>query len=236
MSLSETCEVNEQNSLFLLKGALNCVIGICTGPAVYRARLLDLGCAGVLFSILRSCSVDAVLRLAATAVVALGCDDPLGDSNLVLSHDDIRLFDGVAGRTTRDADGEEERAASEPPLESYMAMSNLTHASFHALNFLNLMFLRRLNLCWTVPRSLAVVLPRLLPLSKRCRPCKLATALCFKSVITAPSYSEVACAPPIDFSQAAPPNKPTTLPCILPLKKRGHGPRWHLFGHGLRRL
>ena len=119
-----------------LKGALNCVIGLCTGPAVYRARLLDLGCAGVLFSILRSCSVDAVLRLAATAVVALGCDDPLGDSNLVLSHDDIRLFDGVAGRTTRD-DDEEERAASEPPLESYMAMSNLTHASFHALNFLN---------------------------------------------------------------------------------------------------
>jgi hypothetical protein len=137
MSLSETCEVNEQNSLFLLKGALNCVIGLCTGPAVYRARLLDLGCAGVLFSILRSCSVDAVLRLAATAVVALGCDDPIGDSNLVLSHDDIRLFDGVGGRATRDADGEEERAASEPPLDSYMAMSNLTHASFHALNFLN---------------------------------------------------------------------------------------------------
>jgi hypothetical protein len=105
-------------------------------------------------------------------------------------------------------------------------MSNLTHASFHALNFLNLMFLRRLNLCWTVPRSLAVILPRLPLLSKRCRPCKLATAWCFKSVITARKYSEVACAPPIDFSQAAPPNKPTTLPCIRPLKKRGHGPRW----------
>jgi hypothetical protein len=137
MPLTETCEVNAQNTLFLLKGALNCIIGLCTGPAVYRARLLDLGCAGVLFSILRSCSADAVLRLAATAVVALGCDDPLGDSSLNLSHGDIGFFDGVAGRASRDLDSDDERAASEPPLGSYMAMMNLTQSSFHALNFLN---------------------------------------------------------------------------------------------------
>jgi hypothetical protein len=137
VSLSDTCKVNEQDTLFLMKGALNCIIGLCTGPAVYRVRLLDLGCAGVLFSILRRCSVDAVLRLAATAVVALGCDEPLGDSSLSLSHDEIGLFDGVAGRLSRDADSDDERAASEPALESYMAMSNLTHSSFQALDFLN---------------------------------------------------------------------------------------------------
>ena len=137
VSLSDTCEVDEQNTLFLLKGALNCIIGLCTGAAVYRARLLDLGCAGVLFSVLRRCSVDAVLRLAATAVVALGCDEPLGDSSLSLSHDDIGLFDGVDGRLARDADSEDERAASEPPPESYMAIGNLPHSSFQALHFLN---------------------------------------------------------------------------------------------------
>lgn len=137
VSLSDTCEVNEQNTLFLMKGALNCIIGLCTGPALYRVRLLDLGCAGVLFGVLRSCSVDAVLRLAATAVVALGCDEPLGDSSLSLSHDDIGLFDGVASRLGRDEDSEDERAASEPALDSYMALSNLTHSSFQALSFLN---------------------------------------------------------------------------------------------------
>ena len=137
VAISETCEVDEQNTLFMMKGALNCIIGICTGPAIYRVRLLDLGCAGVLFSVLRSCSVDAVLRLAATAVVALGCDDPVGDSSLNLSHDDVGFFDGVVGRVTRADDEEQQRAASEPALEPHMALSNLTHSSFHALTFLN---------------------------------------------------------------------------------------------------
>ncbi len=91
----------------------------------------------MLFSILRSCSADAVLRLAATAVVALGCDEPIGDSSLNLSHGEIGFCDGVAGRATIDVDGEGERAASEPALGSHMAMMNLTHSNFHALNFLN---------------------------------------------------------------------------------------------------
>ena len=139
-AISETCEVDEQNTLFMIKGALNCVIGLCTGPTVYRVRLLDLGCAGLLFSILRSCSVDAVLRLAATAVVALGCDDPVGDGSLNLSHDDMGFFDGVAGRAERAEEDEEQgqqRAASEPASAPHMALSNLTHSSFNALTFLN---------------------------------------------------------------------------------------------------
>ena len=41
ISLTETCEINEQNTLFLMKGALNCVIGLCTGPAVYDALTFD---------------------------------------------------------------------------------------------------------------------------------------------------------------------------------------------------
>jgi hypothetical protein len=137
IALTETCQVNEQNIIFLMKGALNCIIGICTGASVYRARLLDLGCAGVLFATLRGCSVDAVLRLAATAVVALGCDDALGDSSLNLARDEISLFDGVSGRVARDAESDDDRAASEPLSGSYMAMMNVTHSSFHALDFLN---------------------------------------------------------------------------------------------------
>jgi hypothetical protein len=91
----------------------------------------------MLFNVLHTCSVDAVLRLAATAIVALGCDDPVGDNSLNWTPDEFGLFDGVSGRKAFDAADDIERPASEPPVESYMALSNVTHSSFQALNFLN---------------------------------------------------------------------------------------------------